>query len=224
MTGRTSRLQPTRTAANLLLCCQSAQVLCHSGVIFLGGGKTSEVLQTLLCCQTRATVLPFASPCCAGRWAVQLSPSRVPPAGAASAVTHHFPRQHKMKLGWVLPAPSLSARLRVALAKADRRRNSRVAAGRADGCVWSISTLPTLGTKRWFVSPSQTESLQHRRLLHVCEGVREDVLSNALILTEWLCGVGFCPLCIKEVSLLTGEFYTRGKKLHDSSNCVLIRC
>lgn len=60
MTGRTSRLQPTRTAANLLLCCQSAQLLCHSGVIILGGGKTSEVLQTLLCCQTRATVLPFA--------------------------------------------------------------------------------------------------------------------------------------------------------------------
>lgn len=172
--------------------------------------------------------LSFAFPCRAGRWVVQLGRFRVPPVGAtaASAVTHSFPRRYKMKLGWVLPASLLSVRLWIALVKTDRRRNSHVAVERANGCVWSISMLPTSGMKHWFVSQSQVESLQQRRLLHVCEVGNGDAFANVLIIREWLYGVGFFPLSIKGVSLLTGKFYVRGtgKKLHNSLNCVLIRC
>lgn len=148
--------------------------------------------------------LAFTPPCRARGWVVQLSRSGVPPFGAAAAspVTHGFSRRYKVKLGRVLPNPLLALRLWIPLAKNDCRRNSHVAVGRGNGCVWSISMLPTWGTRHWFMSQPQAKSLQQGRLLHVFEGGRGPVLANALILSEWLGGVEFFPLCIKKVSLL----------------------
>lgn len=174
-------------------------------LVWISLGKTSEVLQTLLCCQTQATVCP-SPPCRAGRGAVQLGRSRVPPLGAAAAyaVTHSSPRRYGMKLGWDLPAPSLSLRLCIALVKTDCRRNSHVAVGRANGCVWSILMLLISGTKLWFVSVACRIPAVEEASVRVWRWQRK-CFSKCI---NCLCGVGLFSLCIKELSLLSGEFYT----------------
>lgn len=99
-----------------------------------------------------------------------------------------------------------------AISENNCRRNSHVAVGRGNGCVWRISMLPTWGTRRWFVSESQAKSLQQRRLLHVFEGGRGAVLASALILGEWLGRMELFPFCIQEVSLAINFLWVRYRK------------